>query len=86
MRYYIDINRDDDLVDDLEGGEFADLAAAREEAIQSLRDVVAERLRQGGFIGGNWASRLRGEDGTVVFEIRAEELFVDSPDGDPSAD
>ncbi len=80
MRYFIDILKNGVLVDDPEGAEFCDLAAAREEAVQSLRDFVAEQLRQGSFIRKGWTSQLRSESGEIVFAVSAMDLVVEEPE------
>jgi hypothetical protein len=80
MRYFIDIRANGVLVDDPEGAEFCDLAAAREEAVQSLRDFVAEQLRQGSFIRKGWTSQLRSESGEIVFAASAMDLILEEPE------
>jgi len=44
MRYYFHVRTDDTLLPDLEGAEFDSLEAARAEAEQAAREILAERL------------------------------------------
>lgn len=75
MHYFIDIKTEKKLVMDPEGADFADLAEAREEATQSLRDLLAERLRSGDFIHSGCASCVRDRTDKTVFEITVRELI-----------
>ena len=82
MRYFIDIVTDKQRVPDLEGQDFTDLSAARDEAIQSLRDLLADRLRDGGYIHMSWRANVRDEKGDLPFEIPVQELISDKSIGD----
>ena len=46
-RYYLNIRFLDDLVVDPEGAVYPNLAAARSEAIESARELMADRVRRG---------------------------------------
>jgi hypothetical protein len=46
-RYYRHIRQGDRLVEDPEGVELPDLDAARAEALQGIRDVLAEAIKRG---------------------------------------
>src|SRR5262245_45675032 len=78
MRFHIDIEIDAEEVRDEEGQEFSDLAEAREEAIQSLRDLIADQLRKGGCLHPGWAATVRDQVGNVVIRISARELVLNT--------
>jgi len=46
-RYYRHIRQGDLLIEDPEGIDLPDLAAARAEALEGIRDILAEAIRQG---------------------------------------
>lgn len=46
-RYYRHIRRNDVVLHDPEGVDLPDIEAARAEAVQGIRDVLAEAVRQG---------------------------------------
>lgn len=46
-RYFLNLIERDDLIRDLEGTEFVDLDAARDEAVASIRAIVADHITSG---------------------------------------
>ena len=46
-RFFLHVRDADELFEDLEGGDLADLDAARSEASAAAREIVAEALRAG---------------------------------------
>jgi hypothetical protein len=56
-KFYFHVRKGDKLIEDPEGMDFPNLGAARAEAMQAARDIVAENLR--------FEGTLKGE----VFEI-----------------
>ena len=46
-RYYLNIRNGGGYVEDMEGQELPDLAAARLQAIEGVRSVLSEEARQG---------------------------------------
>ncbi len=76
MRYYIDMVTSEERIPDPEGDDFADEASAREEAAQSLREFLADRLRAGESIWARWAAQVRDESGEVAFQITTREMML----------
>lgn len=66
-RYYRHIRQGDQLIEDPEGIDLADLDAARAEAIEGIRDLVAEAIRQG---KEDWLM-----DGIVIMDEAGRELM-----------
>lgn len=58
-RFYLHLSNGNGFTEDLEGDELADVKAAHNKAIDSLRDVMAEELRRGEI---NLASFVEIED------------------------
>jgi hypothetical protein len=69
MQYFIHIVTDHERLVDPDGGDFADLASAREEASQSARDLMAEELRCGRPVPLNWRAQVANEDGTILLTL-----------------
>jgi hypothetical protein len=46
-QFHLNLRRGQELIEDDEPQEFADLAAAREDAVQSLRELAAHALQDG---------------------------------------
>ena len=78
MRYYIDVETDKAKVRDTEGGDFIDPAHARDEAEQSLRDLIADQLRTGGCLHLGWSAFVRDQMGNTVVQISARELVLNA--------
>jgi len=76
---------DGDLTADIEGQEFADLEAARREAIASNREMLGEKLLHGGALNGR-NIEIADETGHVVDVINSRDVlfsggqFRDYPD------
>ena len=63
-RYYFDVNDGEKSFVDDEGSDLPDANAARDEALAILPDYAQNVLPD----GGNRASRVRDEEGNVIFE------------------
>lgn len=60
---------------DEEGGEFDNLGAAKQEAVDSLRDLAVDALKGGHYAHG-LAIQIMDESGTVLGTLHARELFA----------
>jgi hypothetical protein len=69
MRYFIHILTDKERLIDPDGSEFADLAAARAEASQSARDLMAEELRCGRPVPFTWQAQVADDEGNVLLTL-----------------
>jgi len=69
MRYFIHIITDQERLADFDGGEFRDLACAREEASQSARDLMAEELRCGRPVPFTWRVQVADEGGKILLTL-----------------
>jgi hypothetical protein len=69
MRYFIHIITDKERLVDPDGGEFAGLEAARAEASQSARDLMAEELRCGRPVPFTWKAQVADGDGNVLLTL-----------------
>ena len=67
-RFYFHLHHAVEAIDE-EGMELADLEAAREEAIRSGRDLVAEGVRNGQVNLSHWIE-VHDESGTQVLVVR----------------
>jgi hypothetical protein len=65
--FYFHIQRGDLLVEDQEGSDLADLAEAREEALEAARDILAEAIRS----GNDWADKA-----FVITDVRGRRLMT----------
>ena len=83
MRYFIHIVTDGERIRDPEGAEFADLEAARLEASQSSRDIMAGELVAGRPVPLGWRAQIADADGTVHLTI-AFATLVFGENGSPS--
>jgi hypothetical protein len=82
MRCLIHVITDCERIVDPDGSEFADLQAAREEANQSARDLMAGELLAGRPLPLGWRVQIAREDGTVLATIPfAGLVFGDKPNG-----
>jgi hypothetical protein len=63
-RFYFDFDDDDGTFIDKDGGEFADLAAARREAMASLGEAARDFCRRSP--GGRLAIFIRSDEGPIV--------------------
>jgi hypothetical protein len=64
-RYFFHLHDGDELVPDEEGRYFPDLDHALEEARQSARDILAEQLRLGQKLDGQFIE-IANDDGEVL--------------------
>jgi len=69
MQYFIHIVTVEERLVDPDGGKFADLASAREEASQSARDLMAEELRCGRPIPLNCRAPVADGEGTILLTL-----------------
>jgi len=76
MRYYFHIVTDRERIRDPDGEEFSSLDAAREEATQSARDLIAEKLRCGQAVPSRWHIQIALEDETIVETVRFTSLLL----------
>lgn len=64
--YFFHIHDSDEIILDEEGSVLPDVEAARAEAIQSARDILAEHVRLGDLIDGR-RFEVADESGKVLF-------------------
>lgn len=74
MRYFFHILTGFTVISDNEGAEFADQAAAEEEAAQSGRDLIAEELRCGRPAPVHWQVQITAADGGMLKSIAFSSL------------
>ena len=74
MRYYFNIRNDSGLARDPEGADFDTLEAASDEAVQSAREILAERLVRGEIIDGD-IFEITTEAGEVVNIIKFKDTL-----------
>ncbi|MEP7241165.1 MAG: hypothetical protein ABI697_09805 [Devosia sp.] len=67
-RFFFHIRDGEGTIEDEEGGDFADLDAARAEARQSARDILADQIREGGELDGQIVV-IADEAGLVLDEV-----------------
>jgi hypothetical protein len=79
MRYYLHVLRERERLRDYDGEEFSSLASAREEAIQSARDLIAEELRCGRVAPSQWRIQVALEDETIVETVPFAPLLLGGP-------
>lgn len=73
-KYYFHIRDGQDLALDPEGAEFETLEAARKEAANSARELLAQRLLRGDVIDGQ-AFELTTEDGDIADIFRFKDVM-----------
>lgn len=73
-KYYFHIRDGQDLAHDPEGAEFETLEAARKEAANSARELLAQRLLRGDVIDGQ-AFELTTEDGDIADIVRFKDVM-----------
>src|SRR5262245_54171954 len=76
MRYYFHILTDRERLRDPDGEEFSSLDAAREEATQSARDLIAEKLRCGQAVPSRWRIQIALKDETIVETVPFASLLL----------
>jgi hypothetical protein len=67
-RYFFNLRKSDDRVDDRDGAEYADLEQARVDAILSAREIVAEWAWAGKPVDGS-EFQITDETGRVVLTV-----------------
>jgi hypothetical protein len=80
MRYYFHILTDRQRLRDPDGEEFPTLEAAREEATQSARDLIAEELRHGRTAPSRWRIQIAHKDDTIVDTLPFAALLMGGGD------
>ena len=80
MRYYFHILTDRERLRDHDGEHFSSLEAAREEATQSARELIADELRRGRAAPSRWRIQIAQSDDTIVDTVRFAPLLMG--DGD----
>ena len=74
-RYFFHVREGSDLNRDGEGQEFADVEAARREAINSVREILGEKLLHGGVLNQR-SIEIADQTGHVVDVITAREVLL----------
>ena len=69
MRYFIHVVTEKERIIDPEGAVFSDVAAARAEASQSARDLMADELRSGRPVPLGWRVQIADEEGAIKVTI-----------------
>ena len=73
-RFYLDVLDGDQVIQDLEGIDFADLQTALAEASQGARDLVAHGIMQNEDVSGQ-SFVIRDEQGEVVTTVPFRETL-----------
>src|SRR5262245_66037084 len=81
MHYFLHIVTDNERIVDPDGAEFLSLEAARLEASQSARDLMASELIAGRTVPFGWRVQIADKDETIVLTIPFATLVFGS--GDP---
>ncbi len=69
-RYFLHVKSDgSDLLQDPDGQELDDLAAAKQEAIEAARELMAEDLRNGQALGLDRIMLIADEAGNILLEV-----------------
>jgi len=69
MLYFFHIKDEGDTIHDTEGRDFADLTAARAEAIESARELMSQRLLNEGRLGAGRVFEITDERGCTVLTV-----------------
>lgn len=78
-RYYLHIRDGARFIEDFEGQDYSSLDAARDDAVVSARQMMAEKVRHGEFIDGQ-VIEIWDESGTCMAEVVfAEQLAARKP-------
>ncbi|KAB1109316.1 hypothetical protein F4V89_27925 [Neorhizobium galegae] len=73
-RYYFHLRKDGVLEEDPEGTEFATLDAAEEDAVQAVREIVADKVLADDIIEDD-RFEIATADGTVLSEVRFKSVL-----------
>jgi hypothetical protein len=74
MHLYVHVINDAERLTDLEGEDFPDLNAARREADQVARDLMAEELLQGRPLPLGWSVQIADAGGTIRHAVRFKDV------------
>ena len=75
FRYFFHVREGSDLHRDAEGRDLSDVEAARREAINSVREIISEKLLHGGALN-NRSIEIADETGHVVDVIYSREVLL----------
>ncbi len=67
-RYFLHVREAGDLVEDPDGVDFPDVAAARMEAVAAAREIMAEHIRKGLDVS-SWSFEVVDEDGRLIMSV-----------------
>lgn len=74
-RFYFNVREGQNLYRDPQGQELADFEAARKEALNSSREIIAERILHGGAIDSR-TIEIADEAGAVVDTVETREVLM----------
>lgn len=69
MRFFFDMSLGNDMVEDAEGSELSTAGQACSEAIQSIKDHIADRLRAGHGLSLDGRVDVFGSDRNLLFVV-----------------
>jgi hypothetical protein len=75
--YFLHLRDDSQLIEDLEGQMFDDLAAAEREAIEGAREIMADSLRCGRALGIHREIVVSDDDGRTVSTVAFRTVLPD---------
>lgn len=75
--YFFNIRRRGQIIEDEEGVELADLDAARNEAIASVRDLAADELRSESAVDTSDGIDVVDSDGHVLLAVTVAQAIAD---------
>ncbi len=79
-RYYLHIRESGTLIEDFDGIDLPDLAAARAEALAAAREILAERLLGGDVLNGQ-TFEIMDDRGTLLASVPFKEALRLPPAG-----
>ncbi len=79
-RYFLHVREAGDLVEDPDGVDFPDVAAARMEAVEAAREIMAEHIRKGLDVSG-WSFEIADGSGRPVMTVPFSEAIRRAPKG-----
>jgi hypothetical protein len=75
--FNLNIRKLHELVEDVEGDDFLDLAAARSEAIVAAREIMSDGVRRGNRPDDRNRFEITDQAGRIVLVMPFAEAFVD---------
>lgn len=72
-RYFLHVRNGNGLTRDIEGAEYPDLKSARDQAVEGVRSILSEEVRNG-ILDLNGTVEITEGDGTIVLRL----AFVDA--------